>query len=152
MTGCRHNAKNTLVKNYLHLAEQARRRRAPADHGHPTYGPRAGGGYEVTARWTKAKLSRRTAVKTFTADQVVFSAAALGTQRLLHRLKAEGSAARRSATGSGVLTRTNSEAILGRHAPATRRRLDARASRSPRRFHPDEHTHIEPVRYGRGPT
>ena len=21
MTGCRHNAKNTLVKNYLHLAE-----------------------------------------------------------------------------------------------------------------------------------
>ena len=23
MTGCRHNAKNTLVKNYLHLAEQA---------------------------------------------------------------------------------------------------------------------------------
>ena len=23
MTGCRHNAKNTLVKNYLYLAEQA---------------------------------------------------------------------------------------------------------------------------------
>ena len=22
MTGCRHNAKNTLVKNYLYLAEQ----------------------------------------------------------------------------------------------------------------------------------
>ena len=27
MTGCRHNAKNTLVKNYLYLAESKRRRR-----------------------------------------------------------------------------------------------------------------------------
>ena len=35
MTGCRHNSKNTLVKNYLYLAEQAGARRAPADHGHP---------------------------------------------------------------------------------------------------------------------
>ena len=26
MTGCRHNAKNTLVKNYLYLAEQNGRR------------------------------------------------------------------------------------------------------------------------------
>ena len=34
MTGCRHNAKNTLPKNYLHLAEAGRRRRASADHGH----------------------------------------------------------------------------------------------------------------------
>ena len=30
MTGCRHNAKNTLVKNYLYLAEQACATRAPA--------------------------------------------------------------------------------------------------------------------------
>ena len=52
--------------------------------------PRAGGGFEVSARWTKAKLSRRTATKTFTADQVVFSAAALGTQKLLHQLEGEG--------------------------------------------------------------
>ena len=89
MTGCRHNAKNTLVKNYLHLAEQD----GAVVHPLTTVTrvrPRDGGGYEVTARWTKAKLSRRTAVATFTADQVIFSAAALGTQKLLHQLKAEG--------------------------------------------------------------
>ena len=89
MTGCRHNAKNTLVKNYLHLAERA----GAAVHPLTTVTdvrPLPDGGYEVTARWTKAKASRRTAVKTFHADQVVFSAAAIGTQRLLHRLKARG--------------------------------------------------------------
>src|SRR5690606_7034162 len=65
MTGCRHGAKNTLVKNYLYLAEQL----GAVVHPLTTVTrvrPRAGGGYEVQARWTKAKLSRRTAVKTFT--------------------------------------------------------------------------------------
>ncbi len=57
MTGCRHNAKNTLVKNYLHLAEQA----GAVVHPLTTVTrvrPRSAGGYEVTTRWTKAKLSR----------------------------------------------------------------------------------------------
>ena len=110
MTGCRHNAKNTLVKNYLHLAEG----NGAVVHPLTTVTdvrPRAEGGYEVTARWTKAKLSRRRAVRTFTADHVVFSAASIGTQRLLHRLKAEGSLPGIS-DRLGVLTRTNSEAIL----------------------------------------
>ena len=33
MTGCRHGAKNTLVKNYLWLAERLGVAGAPADHG-----------------------------------------------------------------------------------------------------------------------
>ena len=37
MSGCRHNAKNTLVKNYLYLAEQNGADGAPADHGHPDH-------------------------------------------------------------------------------------------------------------------
>ena len=41
MTGCRHNAKNTLVKNYLYLAEQNGADGAAADHGHPRSRPRA---------------------------------------------------------------------------------------------------------------
>ena len=35
MTGCRHNAKNTLVKNYLAPRRAGRRGRAPAHHGDP---------------------------------------------------------------------------------------------------------------------
>jgi cholesterol oxidase len=147
MTGCRHNAKNTLVKNYLHLAEQG----GAVVHPLTTVTdvrPRAGGGYEVTARWTKAKLSRRRAVKTFTADHVVFSAAAIGTQRLLHRLKAEGSLPGIS-DRLGVLTRTNSEAILW--ATANDDAVDwTDGVAITSSFHPDEHTHVEPVRYGRG--
>ncbi|WP_182377503.1 GMC family oxidoreductase [Nocardioides sp. WS12] len=147
MTGCRHNAKNTLVKNYLYLAEQ----NGAAIHPLTTVTdvrPLAGGGYEVTARWTKAKLSRKSAVKTFRVEQVIFSAAALGTQKLLHRLKAEGSLPEIS-DRLGVLTRTNSEAILW----ATANDDDVNWSEGvaiTSSFHPDEHTHIEPVRYGPG--
>ncbi len=147
MTGCRHNAKNTLVKNYLHLAEQG----GAVVHPLTTVTrvrPRDGGGYEVTARWTKAKLSRRTAVATFTADQVIFSAAALGTQKLLHQLKGEGDLPHVS-DRLGMLTRTNSEAILG--AVAGDRSVDyTRGVAITSSFHPDEVTHVEPVRYGRG--
>jgi cholesterol oxidase len=147
MTGCRHNAKNTLVKNYLYLAEQA----GAAVHPLTTVTkvvPLDGGGYRVDTRWTKAKLSRRTAVKTFTAEQVVFSAAALGTQKLLHQLKGEGNLPRIS-DRLGVLTRTNSEAILGALAPdvATDFTEGVAITSS---WHPDDHTHIEPVRYGKG--
>ena len=147
MTGCRHNAKNTLVKNYLWLAEQ----NGATVHPLTTVTrvrPREGGGYEVQARWTKAKLSRRTAVTTFTADQVVFAAASLGTQKLLHRLKLEGDLPRLS-DRLGHLTRTNSESILGAIAPDTSVDYSTGVAITSS-FHPDADTHIEPVRYGRG--
>ncbi|MCW2832931.1 MAG: family oxidoreductase [Nocardioides sp.] len=147
MTGCRHNAKNTLVKNYLYLAET----NGAVVHPLTTVTrvrPRAEGGYAIETRWTKAKMSRRKAVRTFTADQVVFSAAALGTQKLLHQLKGEGDLPHVS-DRLGVLTRTNSEAILGALAPDLS--VDyTQGVAITSSFHPDEHTHIEPVRYGKG--
>src|SRR5690606_22659042 len=96
----------------------------------------------------KAKLSHRTATKTFTADQVVFSAAALGTQKLLHKLKGEGDLPGIS-DRLGMLTRTNSEAILGAIAPDTA--VDySQGVAITSSWHPDKETHIEPVRYGKG--
>jgi len=148
MTGCRHNAKNTLVKNYLYLAEQA----GAVVHPLTTVTkvrPKVGGGYEVTARWTKAKLSKKAAVKTLTADHVVFAAAAIGTQKLLHQLKDEGDLPRIS-DRLGLLTRTNSEAILGAIAPAESDIDYSHGVAITSSWHPDEHTHIEPVRYGKG--
>ncbi len=147
MTGCRHNAKNTLVKNYLYLAEQ----QGAVVHPLTTVTrvrPLPGGGYRVDARWTKAKLSRRSAVTSFTAEQVVFSAAALGTQKLLHQLKATGDLPRIS-DRLGHLTRTNSESILGAIGPATSTDYTEGVAITSS-WHPDEHTHIEPVRYGKG--
>ncbi|GAB7006138.1 GMC family oxidoreductase [Nocardioides sp. AN3] len=150
MVGCRHNAKNTLVKNYLHLAEQ----NGAVIHPLTTVTrvvPREaarGGGYEVHTRWTKAKLRRRAATKVFTADQVIFSAAAIGTQRLLHRLKLTGDLPAIS-DRLGELTRTNSEAILGAIAPdlSTDYTEGVAITSS---IHPDSTTHFEPVRYGKG--
>jgi cholesterol oxidase len=150
MTGCRHGAKNTLVKNYLWLAE-----RAGVDV-HPlttavAVRPAAGGGYEVSTARTGAVLRRHR--RTFDADQVIFAAGALGTQRLLHEMRATGALPDLSPR-LGDLTRTNSEAILGASVPRRRARrrgldfTDGVAITSS--FHPDPRTHIEPVRYGRG--
>ncbi len=143
MTGCRHGAKNTLVKNYLHLAEAG----GATVHELTTVtrvSPLPAGGYAVDVRRTdKGRRTRR-----FTAEQVVFSAGSLGTQRLLHRMRDEGHLAGISAR-LGMLTRTNSESILG----AVSKRVHTDFSQGvaiTSSFHPDDNTHIEPVRYGKG--
>ncbi len=118
MSGCRHNAKNTLVKNYLYLAEQNGAVVLPLTTV-TRVSPREGGGYDVRVRYTKAKTERRATTRTLTADQVVFSASALGTQRLLHRMRDEGHLPRLSHR-LGHLSRTNSESILGAIAPDTK--------------------------------
>lgn len=149
MTGCRHNAKNTLVKNYLYLAERA----GACVHALTTVvtvRPLAGGGYAVETAPSGLRGSRRGRGwdSGFTADQVVFAAGALGTQRLLHRMRYRGVLPHLS-DRLGVLTRTNSEAIVG----ARSRRADVDFTRGvaiTSSVHPDAHTHIEPVRYGPG--
>jgi cholesterol oxidase len=147
MTGCRHNAKNTLVKNYLHLAESAGAT-VQALTTVTRIEPRPSGGYSVTTRRTgKGRRSERT----ITADQVVVAAGAWGTQQLLHRMKAEGHLPGIS-DRLGELTRTNSEALGGastalRHSRGVDYTRGVAITSS---IHPDEHTHVEPCRYGHG--
>jgi cholesterol oxidase len=142
MTGCRNNAKNTLVKNYLYLAERA----GAKVHELTTVRdvrPLPTGGYAIATRRTGGLAKR-----TFTAEQVVFAAGALGTQRLLHRLRDRGSLPDVSPR-LGELSRTNSESILG----ARTRRTDRDFSHGvaiTSSIHPDPVTHVEPVRYGPG--
>jgi cholesterol oxidase len=148
MVGCRDNAKNTLVKNYLYLAEKAGaevhplttvRRVRPIGSG-----PSAGYAIETTRTGKPGRKHRRT----FTAEQVVFAAASLGTQRLLHKMKDEGTL-RRLSDRLGELSRTNSEVIIGvRHRGRETDFSQGVAISSS--IHPDEVTHIEPCRYGPG--
>src|SRR3954447_14561303 len=143
MIGCRYGAKNRLDVNYLYLAESLGARIVP-ETTVTEVRPRAGGGYDVLTRHTVKR--RETAG--ISAEQVVFAAGTLGTQRLLHRMRDEGVLARLSPR-LGDLTRTNSEAILG----ATAKSLDTDYSKGvaiTSSFFPDDHTHIEPVRYGKG--
>jgi cholesterol oxidase len=141
MTGCRVGAKNTTVKNYLYLAERA------GAEVHPLTTAVAvrpiSGGYAVDTVRT-GRLSRRT----FTATQVVFAAASLGTQRLLHRMRDTGTLPGLSPR-LGLLARTNSEAVLA--ARSLRADTDyTRGVAITSSIHPDDVTHVEPVRYGRG--
>ncbi|MFD9890585.1 GMC oxidoreductase [Amycolatopsis sp. NPDC059027] len=144
MTGCRVGAKNTTVKNYLYLAERAGAKVHPlttAISARPI-----DGGYAVdterTGRWVRKQQ------RTFTAEQVVFAAASLGTQRLLHRLRDTGVLPKVSER-LGLLARTNSEAVLA--AKSLRKDNDfTRGVAITSSIHPDAVTHVEPVRYGKG--
>jgi cholesterol oxidase len=145
MTGCRHGAKNTLLQNYLYLAERS------GAEVHPmttvtAIRPRHDGRYDVDTMRTGSWVRRHR--RTFVARDVVFAAGTLGTQKLLHRMRDEGHLPQLSRR-LGQLTRTNSEAILG--ARTFRRDADfTRGVAITSSFHPDDHTHIEPVRYGKG--
>jgi cholesterol oxidase len=148
MSGCRHNAKNTLVKNYLYLAEQGGAKVLPLTTV-TRIAPRADGGYDVHVQSTKAKPWTKKITKVITADQVVMAAASLGTQKLLHRMKDEGHLPHLS-DRLGYLSRTNSESILGAIAPSGDPTDYSYGVAITSSFHPDADTHIEPVRYGKG--
>ncbi|MCW2614668.1 MAG: cholesterol oxidase [Frankiales bacterium] len=141
MTGCRVGAKNTLVKNYLHLAESGGAAVLPdttVTEVRPT-----GEGFQVTVRRTGGRRKR-----VLTADQVVLAAGTLGTQRLLHRMRDRGVLPHVSSR-LGVLTRTNSESLLGA-ATRTVTTDFTQGVAITSSFHPDGQTHVEPCRYGKG--
>ncbi|HEX4654422.1 MAG TPA: GMC family oxidoreductase [Mycobacteriales bacterium] len=143
MIGCRFGAKNRLDVNYLHLAEGLGARILP-ETTVTTVRPRTAGGYDVVTRPT----TKHRDTSTITAEQVVFAAGTLGTQRLLHRMRDDGVLPKVSPR-LGELTRTNSEAILG--AMSLRKGVDySRGVAITSSFHPDPQTHVEPVRYGKG--
>jgi cholesterol oxidase len=145
MTGCRHNAKNTLPKNYLALAELAGARILPLTTV-TGIDPRPDGGYTLTTERT-GTWSRHTE-KTLTADQVIVAAGTLNTQKLLHRMRDEGRLPHLS-RALGRLSRTNSESILGAVSPRTTADYTEGVAITSS-FFPDPRTHVEPVRYGKG--
>jgi cholesterol oxidase len=144
MTGCPNNAKNTTERNYLYLAEKAGAQIHPMTTVVDVR-ESPDGGYEVET--VHSGRSVRKQRRTWRADQVVFSAAAIGTQNLLHRLRANGSLPHISPR-LGELARTNSEAIL---FAASRTRTDlAQGVVGTSSIHPDVSTHIEAFHGGKG--
>ncbi|WP_426168761.1 GMC oxidoreductase [Microbacterium sp. DWRC1-3] len=147
MVGCRVGAKNTLMKNYLALAE----RRGVSIEALRTVSEvreLPGGGFAVTTRRSGAWF--RHGRRTVTAEQVVLAGGTWGTQQLLHRMKASGALPRVS-DALGRLTRTNSEALDGAVATAVPESLElARGIAITTSFHVDDRTHVENVRYGPG--
>jgi cholesterol oxidase len=144
MVGCRYDAKNTLDRNYLFLAERGGTEVFP-EHQVIDVEPIAEG-YRVTTRRPGSTLRKRR--RTFEATHVVFAAGALGTTRLLLRLQHEGRLPRLS-DKVGHLVRTNSESILG--AVASDTSVDySRGVAITSWIETDSHTRMEPVRYPAG--
>ncbi len=148
MVGCPHGAKNTLVKNYLWLAEHRGVEVTPdrtVTDIRPLGAEDGSDGYAVTSE--RSGMRRGRGVRTLTARGVIVAAGALGTNRLLQRCRLGGSLPRISHR-LGELVRTNSESILAVTVPQDypddlTRRVAITSS-----IYPDPHTHIETVTYG----
>ncbi|HTR73100.1 MAG TPA: GMC family oxidoreductase [Solirubrobacteraceae bacterium] len=148
MVGCPHGSKNTLVKNYLYLAEKRGARVMPERtviDVRPIGAGTGEEGYEVESVRSGAWLRKDRRVQR--ARGVVVAAGPLGTNRLLQRCRLNGSLPRIS-TRLGELVRTNSESILTVTVPEDYpddliERVAITSS-----IYPDPNTHIETVTYG----
>jgi cholesterol oxidase len=149
MVGCPHGAKNTLVKNYLYLAERLGAR-VSAERTVVDIRPLGRGdgseGYEVESVRSGSWLRRDRQVQR--ARGVVVAAGPLGTNLLLQRCKLGGSLPRISKR-LGELVRTNSEAILAVTVPEDYPEDLTKRVAISSSIYPDPYTHIETVTYGR---
>lgn len=142
MTGCRHDSKNTLVKNYLALAEKIGVQIKPMST--VTRLELKNDIWHVTVRKTDSWSST---TQVLTADEVILAAGTYGTQKLLHRMKAEGVLPHLSPR-LGYDSRTNSEALVGAVSSSKETDFTDGVAISSS-FYPDADTHIQPVRYGK---
>lgn len=145
MTGCRFNAKNTLPKNYLGLAESAGAKVFP-EHTVESLEELPNGGWKITARKSSAWFGGN---RVFTAGDVVVAAGTYNTQKLLHKMK-DSKKLPKLSKALGKLSRTNSESLVGAVMPHGGEIDFSNGAAITSSFFPDENTHVEPVRYGKG--
>ncbi|MGV1047327.1 MAG: GMC oxidoreductase [Solirubrobacterales bacterium] len=148
MVGCPHGAKNTLVKNYLWLAERRGVEIKPdrtVTEIRPLGAADGSDGYAITSE--RSGLLRGRGIETLTARGVIVAAGPLGTNKLLQRCRL-GGALPRISPRLGELVRTNSESILAVTVPEDHRDDLTKRVAITSSIYPDPHTHIETVTYG----
>jgi len=144
MTGCRHGAKNTLDKNYLYLAEKLGLQ-VKTETEVCSIRPEDGG-YVVT---TSPSHGSKKSTASYRAKQVVLAAGVLGTVKLLLQMKGDTAGLPDLSEQAGQMIRTNNEALIG--VISERRDVDySKGIAISSIVHTDDHSHVEPVRYGEG--
>ncbi len=144
MVGCRIGAKNTLVNNYLFLAERRGAEVLP-EQKVTELRPLAEGGYALTMQ---RSVGWRHPQRTVRAKNVVLSAGVLGTVGLLLTCKQKGLLPALS-DQLGNYVRTNSEALLA--VRSSKKDVDySQGIAIAAGVYVDEQTHIEVVRYNEG--
>jgi cholesterol oxidase len=142
MSGCRYDAKNTLDRNYLYLAEQ-RGARVLQEHRVTEIRPLPDGGYEVQAVNPYGGDAPQPAIR---ARRVVLAAGVLGTLRLLFHNRDIARTLPNVSPRLGEVVRTNSEAIVAITQPREEPEL-TRGTGVSSHFHPNAHTHITQNRF-----
>ena len=145
MVGCPHNAKNTLMKNYLYLAENLGVTILPE---HETVDiQNNSGGYDVHIRKTTGMFNP---TKILHCTKLIVSGGVMGTVKLLFKCREKGSLPDLS-NQLGNYVRTNSEAIIGTSSFKIPPGIDyTKGIAISAGFHSDENTKIETVRFGAG--
>jgi cholesterol oxidase len=158
MVGCRHNAKNTLPKNYLYFAERnGAEIKAEVEvvdvrpwtmdsKWSMVNGPLSTPRFTITYQSSTSLFKRR---RTIYARNIIFSAGVMGTIRLLLELREVKRALPKLSLRLGQRVRTNSEALLGSVARSSNVNYSQGVSISSIYNH-DEGTRVEPVRYPAG--
>ena len=146
MVGCRYNAKNTLDKNYLYLAEKLGVQIAPEKEVLYVKEDKKEG-YIIEYQSSTGILKRKGKIQ---AQKVIFSGGVMGSVKLLFKCKSEGYLSKISDC-LGDYVRTNSESILGIRSRSTSKVKDfTKGIAISAGFKPDDKTHIETCRYGKG--
>ena len=147
MTGCRYNAKNTLDKNYLHLAQQLGVEilaESKVSNVEPIGKVDGSEGYKITYHKSTRWFSRS---KTVTAKGIVFAGGVLGTVPLLLKLKRTSLPNLSPKVGDEV--RSNNEALI-LNITLDREKDLSKGIAIGSIIDLDENSHLEPVKYGAG--
>ena len=159
MVGCRHNAKNTLTKNYLYFAEKNGAQviaeaqvvdikpLPPLPEGEGSGVRETGARFEILYRPSTSPLPRATS--RVYARNVIVAAGALGTMKLLFQCRDITKSLPKISRRLGDNVRTNSENILG--VTSRDKHIDhSKGIAISSIFQADEITRVEPVRYPDG--
>ena len=147
MTGCRHNAKNTLDKNYLYLAQKIGAQILPEKEVYDIVLEENSNHTPTYRVYYKSSLGKRKKGSELCRG-VVFSGGVIGTVPLLLKLKKKRLP--RLSNQIGCQLRTNNEALISVTSLDKKSKDYSKGLAIGSIFHIDSNTTVEPVRYGKG--
>jgi len=144
MTGCRYNAKNTLDKNYLYLAQQLGAEILAEQEVYDVKQTNTKDGYTVFLISSTKVLKKK---RKFTTKGVIFSGGVLGTVKLLLKLKQKSLPKLSVKLGDDI--RTNNETLIS-VSTLDKSKDISKGVAIGSLLHTDANSHLEIVRYSAG--
>jgi len=145
MIGCKHNAKNTLDKNYLYFAQKNGTEILSESEVYDVI-PSENSNYKYKIKWQSSTKFFKTKGE-ISCNGVVFSGGVLGTIPLLLKLKDSSLPKISKMVGQGI--RTNSESLLGVTCTDSTKEFSKGVAIGSI-LHTDKYSHLETVRYPSG--